>query len=157
MAEFWVAPTTEFGTNETSEIGRRPFLAAPQKVDFNITTPNPNTGNALGITVPAMAAGTTFYVRLTFRSLPETTALSWMTPEQTAGKKKPFVYSLCQMNFCRDWAPMIDSPSQKITYNASVSAPNGFVVSMSGNETGKHAFNETWTTTTCTPYAFLGL
>ena len=143
-AEFWET------NNVVSTVSRQAFDGTPAEVEFEISTPNPNTGKALGITVPEMPAGTEFMVRLTFRSLPETTALAWMTPEQTAAKTKPFVYSLCQMNFCRDWAPMMDSPSQKITYNASITAPNGFVVSMSGNETGKIPFNDTWTTTTCT-------
>jgi leukotriene-A4 hydrolase len=51
------------------------------------------------------------------------------------------------MNFCRDWMPMIDSPSQKITYNATIVAPTEFVVSMSGNETSKFEFNDTHTAT----------
>jgi leukotriene-A4 hydrolase len=121
----------------------------PVEVAFNISIPNPNTGKALGITVPEMDTGTEFRLRLTYRSLPESMGLSWLTPAQTAAKEKPFVYSLCQLNFCRDWAPMMDTPSQKITYNATITAPNGFVVSMSGNETGKTPFNDTWTTTTC--------
>ena len=119
------------------------------EADFEITVPNPNTGKALGITIPEMPAGITFYVRLTYKSLPGSWALDWLTPEQTAAKTMPFVYSLCQMNFCRDWAPMMDTPSQKITYNASITAPNEFVVSMSGNETGKMPYNNTWTTTMC--------
>ncbi|CAB9527136.1 Leukotriene A-4 hydrolase [Seminavis robusta] len=144
-AEYWVDPSA----NASTAVGRQGLLAdEPLEVAFNISTPNSNTGKAVGINVPAMLDGTNFYLRLTYRSLPETTALSWMTPEQTAGKEKPFVYSLCQLNFCRDWAPMMDTPSQKITYNASITAPNGYVVSMSGNETGRVAYNETWTTTT---------
>lgn len=43
--------------------------------------------------------------------------------------------------------PMIDSPSQKITYNATIVAPTEFVVSMSGNETSKVAINETHSAT----------
>jgi len=43
---------------------------------------------------------------------------------------------------------MMDSPSNKITYNASILAPNEFVVSMTGNETGKTPYNDTWSTTT---------
>lgn len=42
---------------------------------------------------------------------------------------------------------MIDSPSQKITYNATIVAPSEFVVSMSGNETGKMELNDTHTAT----------
>jgi leukotriene-A4 hydrolase len=38
---------------------------------------------------------------------------------------------------------MMDSPSQKITYNATIVAPKEFVVSMSGNETAKEDINST--------------
>jgi aminopeptidase N len=120
-----------------------------ESVDFEITTPNPNIGNALAVMLPmSMMAGDEFYIRFAYKSLPGTTALSWLTPEQTAGKTLPFVYSLCQMNFCRDWAPMMDTPSQKITYNATIVAPSEFVVSMSGNMTSTTPLNDTHTLTT---------
>lgn len=120
-----------------------------EALEFEITTPNPNIGNALAVMLPmTMESGTMFYIRFTYMSLPGTTALSWLTPEQTAAKTMPFVYSLCQMNFCRDWAPMMDTPSQKITYDATVVAPSEFVVSMSGNETSSTVLNETHSVTT---------
>jgi leukotriene-A4 hydrolase len=120
-----------------------------EALEFEITTPNPNIGNALAVMLPMpLEEGSVFYIRFTYMSLPETTALSWLTPEQTAAKTLPFVYSLCQMNFCRDWAPMMDTPSQKITYNATIVAPSEFVVSMSGNETSVTVLNETHTRTT---------
>jgi aminopeptidase N len=150
-AEFWIANMSNGTVAGIRSEGLEGFvfLEVPMEVGYTISTPNPNTGKALGITVPEMDAGTEFRMRLTYRSLPETTALSWLSPTQTAGKQKPFVYSLCQLNFCRDWAPMMDTPSQRITYDARITAPNGYVVSMSGNETGKTPFNDTWTTTTC--------
>jgi leukotriene-A4 hydrolase len=127
-----------------------PSLGGPfEEVPFDITTPNPNIGNALAVMLnQTMDEGTVFYIRFAYMSLPETTALSWLTPEQTASKILPFVYSLCQMNFCRDWAPMMDTPSQKITYNATIVAPSEFVVSMSGNETSTVVLNDTHTKTT---------
>lgn len=147
-AEFWAFDIVNM-TDPLTAVERQALTGEPMEAKFEISIPNPDTGKALGITVPSMPAGTMFYIRLTYKSLPDSLSLSWLTPAQTAGKEKPFVYSLCQMNYCRDWAPMMDSPSQKITYNASITAPNGFVVSMSGNETGKTPFNDTWTTTTC--------
>jgi leukotriene-A4 hydrolase len=118
-------------------------------VPFAISTPNPNIGNALNISLPAeMAAGTQFYLKLTYATTDASWALDWMTPAQTAGKKHPFMYSLCQMNYCRDMAPMMDTPSQKITFDATVVAPSNLMVAMSGNETGKVTINDTHTSTT---------
>jgi len=122
-------------------------------VPFNITTPNPNIGNALEVQLTSsdevpLTIGQSLKIRFTYKSLAGTTALSWLTPAQTASKKHPFVYSLCQMNFCRDWAPMMDTPSQKITYDSTVVAPSELVVSMSGNRTGAVTLNATHTITT---------
>ena len=75
-------------------------------------------------------------------------ALSWMTPEQTSGKKLPYLFSQCESINCRSVAPMQDTPSTKITYGARVLAKNEFVVKMSANETDVRAFddnyNESW-------------
>jgi leukotriene-A4 hydrolase len=92
--------TAEFRTDQVD--GFADFVV----VSFEITTPNPNIGNALGVTLPVeMAAGTEFFLRLAYRTNADTTALSWMTPFQTVGKVLPFMYSLYQLNFCRDMAP----------------------------------------------------
>jgi hypothetical protein len=95
---------------------------------FNISTPNPNIGNALDIILPCtVPVNTTFFLRFSYETIPGNSALDWLTPAQTAGKDLPYVYSLCQMNYCRDFAPMMDSPSQKITYDATVVVPNEFL------------------------------
>jgi leukotriene-A4 hydrolase len=118
-------------------------------MSFAITTPNPNIGNALAVELPcSVPSGTIFYLKFAYETTPDTTALSWLTPEQTAGKQLPYMYSLCQMNFCRDFAPMMDTPSQKITYNATVVAPSQFVVRMSANTTSTEMYNETHTIST---------
>jgi leukotriene-A4 hydrolase len=130
--------TAEFRTDQVE--GFADFAV----VSFEITTPNPNIGNALGITLPVeMAAGTEFFLRLAYRTNADTTALSWMTPSQTAGKVHPFMYSLCQLNFCRDMAPMMDTPSMKLTYDATIVAPKELAVYMSANETESMDFNTT--------------
>lgn len=145
MAEFWTAVTPEKPELDDLMIGSR---SHPVQTNFEVTTPNNNTGQALGIRIPEMPAGTTFYLRLTFRSLPDSRALHWVPANETLGKTKPFVWSLCEMTNCRDWMPLFDTPSNKITYNATVTAPNGYEVHMSGNETGSVPYNDTWTTKT---------
>jgi len=149
-----------FDVWDAVEVSKAEFRTAADEVEafeevpFEITTPNPNIGNALAVTLPSSFVQDSaeseddFFLRFTYSSLPSTTALSWLTPEQTAGKVHPFVYSLCQMNFCRDWAPMMDSPSQKITYDSVVVAPSELVVSMSGNMTSSTKLNETHSKTT---------
>jgi leukotriene-A4 hydrolase len=63
------------------------------EVEFNISTPNPNIGNALGVALPVeLDVGEMFYIRFTYMSLPATTALDWLSPAMTDGKTMPFVY-----------------------------------------------------------------
>ena len=115
-------------------------------VPFDVTTPNPNIGNALSVELPCtMEPGTEFFLKFAYLTNPDNTAMSWLTPEQTAGKVLPYMYSLCQMNFCRDFAPMMDTPSMKITYDATVIAPKELVVKMSANTTSSEDFNATHT------------
>ena len=113
-------------------------------VTFNISTPNMNIGNALDIELPcSIPVGEVFYLEFEYETTKDSLALSWLTPLQTGGKELPYMYSLCQLNYCRDFAPMMDTPSQKITYDATVIAPNAFVVFMSANSTGTTPFNDT--------------
>jgi len=113
-------------------------------VSFEISTPNPNIGDALAVALPCtMSAGTQFYLKLKYSTIQDNTAISWMTPAQTAGKVYPYMYTLCQMNFCRDFAPMMDTPSQKITYDATVIYPVALAAKMSANITSEEAYNET--------------
>ena len=67
-----------------------------------------------------------------------------MTPEQTSGKKLPYLFSQCESINCRSVAPMQDTPSTKITYGARVLAKNDFVVKMSANETAVRAYDDTY-------------
>lgn len=37
-------------------------------------------------------------VEVTYETSPLATALQWLTPEQTAGKKQPYLFSQCQVS-----------------------------------------------------------
>ena len=82
-------------------------------------------------------------IRVNYNTQPTAMALSWMTPEQTAGKKLPYLFSQCESINCRSVAPLQDTPAIKTTYSARVVAKNDFVVKMSANETAVQALNET--------------
>jgi leukotriene-A4 hydrolase len=114
------------------------------ELPFEITEPNPNIGSALSLELPCtMPIGTEFFLKFSYITDADNYAMSWMTPEQTGGKVLPFMYSLCQMNYCRSFAPMMDTPSMKITYDATVVVAKEFVAKMSANTTSMEAYNET--------------
>jgi len=58
-----------------------------------------------------------------YRTGPEASALQWLTPEQTAGGRHPFLYSQCQAIHARSVVPLQDSPRLRITYQAALTAP----------------------------------
>lgn len=87
-------------------------------------------GSCLQIKLAARP-GMSFQIRIKYKTSPESGALQWLTPEQTAGKKMPYVFSQCQAILCRAMLPCQDTPSVKSTYTASITAPAGITVLMS--------------------------
>jgi leukotriene A-4 hydrolase/aminopeptidase len=59
------------------------------------------------------------------------TALQWLTAEQTAGKKMPYLFTQCESINARSMIPCMDDPSNRITYNATISVPKGMMALMS--------------------------
>ncbi|XP_046441582.1 leukotriene A-4 hydrolase-like isoform X2 [Daphnia pulex] len=72
-----------------------------------------------------------------YTTSPKSTALQWLSPEQTLGKKHPFLFSQCQAIHCRSLVPCQDTPSNKVTYEAKISAPHDLTVLMSAIRQGE--------------------
>ena len=71
-------------------------------------------------------------VVVSYRSKPDAAALQWLTPQQTAGKKHPYLLSQGQPTLNRTWIPTQDSPGIRQTWSARVTAPEPLKVVMSG-------------------------
>lgn len=87
-------------------------------------------------------------VNIYYNTTKDGVALQWLKPEQTADKKKPFVFSQGQSIWTRTWIPCQDSPGVRFTYNAKVSVPKELIALMSAvnpqqkNDTGVYTFKQ---------------
>lgn len=95
-------------------------------------------GTPLTITLPsAQARDAVFNVTVAYSTSSTATALGWLTKEQTADKKQPYMFSQCQAIHARSIIPCQDSPVCKLTYSASVTVPAGLQALMSALHEGK--------------------
>ena len=81
-----------------------------------------------------------------YSTSPKASALQWLSPEQTAGKKQPFLFTQSQAILARTWVPIQDSPGIRFTYEADVKVPHQLMAAMSAenpqkkNDSGNYHF-----------------
>jgi aminopeptidase N len=68
-----------------------------------------------------------------YRTSPDAGALQWLTPEQTAGKRHPFLFSQGQAILTRTWIPTQDSPGIRQSYDARIIIPAELTAVMSAD------------------------
>ncbi|MFC4476532.1 hydrolase/aminopeptidase [Flavobacterium chungangensis] len=101
-------------------------------------------GKPLHITIDS----NTTKVNIYYNTTKDAVALQWLKPEQTADKKKPFVFSQGESVWSRTWIPCQDSPGIRFTYNAKVTVPKDLLAVMSAvnpekkNDTGVYTFKQ---------------
>lgn len=87
-------------------------------------------------------------VTIHYTTAADAAALQWLTPQQTAGKKLPFLFTQSQAILARTWIPCQDSPGIRFTYNATVAVPKDLLALMSAenpttkNSTGTYQFKQ---------------
>ncbi|HEX8388782.1 MAG TPA: M1 family metallopeptidase [Sphingomonas sp.] len=70
-------------------------------------------------------------VRIAYATDPQAKALQWLSPEQTAGRKQPYLFSQGQAILNRSWIPTQDSPGIRQTWSATVNVPCALTAVMS--------------------------
>ena len=90
---------------------------------------DPNIGQALTIELAPEDTKITVHYHTTDKS----GAMQWLAPEQTAGGKRPFLFTQGQSIFTRTWIPIQDSPAVRVTYDATIRAPKGMTAVMSAD------------------------
>lgn len=72
-------------------------------------------------------------VHIDYASDPSAKAVQWLSPEQTAGGKHPFLFTQSQAILARTWVPCQDSPAVRMTYNATIRVPTELMAVMSAD------------------------
>ncbi len=70
-------------------------------------------------------------IAIRYKSAPEAGALQWLTPAQTAGKQRPYLFSQGQAIENRTWIPTQDSPGIRQSWEAVIRVPAGLTAVMS--------------------------
>ena len=73
-------------------------------------------------------------ITIAYRTSPDAGALQWLQPSQTAGSKRPYLYSQGQAIFTRTWIPTQDSPGVRQTYSARITVPRDLHAVMSAEQ-----------------------
>jgi len=102
----------------------------PASLPFELGEPRDFMGRPLEIQIPDDVRGEAL-VRIEYETRPEASGLQWLTPEQTAGKKHPYLFSQSQAIHARSWIPLQDTPQVRVTYSATIRAPQGLRAVMS--------------------------
>lgn len=100
-----------------------------QKGEFRLAENDSLLGQALAVLIkPA-----TRTVTITYTTTPGAEALQWLSPQQTAGKQHPFLFTQSQAILARSWVPCQDSPNVRFTYEADVTVPPALLALMSAS------------------------
>jgi aminopeptidase N len=89
-------------------------------------------GRALDIKLPfILKKGDSVSISIYYSTTSGCTAIQWLDPSQTCGKKLPYLFTQCQAIHCRSLLPCQDTPGIKATYTAQVSCPENMRALMS--------------------------
>ncbi|XP_021060252.1 leukotriene A-4 hydrolase isoform X2 [Mus pahari] len=125
-------------TLDTKDLTIEKVVINGQEVKYTLGESQGYKGSPMEISLPiALSKNQEVVIEISFETSPKSSALQWLTPEQTSGKQHPYLFSQCQAIHCRAILPCQDTPSVKLTYTAEVSVPKELVALMSAIRDGE--------------------
>jgi leukotriene-A4 hydrolase len=112
---------------------------------FHLEKPDPILGSALVIELPP-SRKTVESIRIDYETVPTASALQWLTPKQTAGRRKAYLYTQSEPIGTRTWIPLQDTPEVRATYKAAIHTASDVLAVMSAandpkvKRTGEYSF-----------------
>ena len=86
-------------------------------------------GESLAVAITPETKTVTIY----YSTSPDSKALQWLDPQQTAGKDQPYLFTQGEAVLTRTWIPCQDTPGNRITYSADVTVPSNLMAVMSAD------------------------
>lgn len=107
-----------------------------QPLDYEIDLRDEMLGQRLAISLPeSMKGGERIILVISYETATNASALSWLAPSQTAGKKLPYLFTQCQTIHARSVAPLQDTPSVKSTFVVETHTDPEIETRVTGNRT----------------------
>ncbi|MBA3526975.1 MAG: M1 family metallopeptidase [Pseudomonadota bacterium] len=107
--------------------------AAGQPLEYKVGASDEILGAPLAIALRP----DTRRIMIRYKSAPDAGSLQWLTPEQTAGKKHPYLFSQGQPIENRSWIPTQDSPGIRQSWEATIRVPAPLTAVMSSQRVGE--------------------
>ncbi|MGO8971820.1 MAG: M1 family metallopeptidase [Myxococcaceae bacterium] len=113
---------------------------AGDALPFSLGPTDAVLGTRLRVSLPADGARCVVH----YKTAQAATALQWLSAEQTASHRAPFLYSQCQAVHARSVVPLQDSPRFRLTYEANLTAPAGLQTLMAARSLGRTEASSQW-------------
>ena len=127
---------------DTKDLTIEKILIDDQPAEHKLAEADPILGQALSVPLTPDAKTVSIF----YKTDPQAEALQWLSPQQTADKTNPFLFTQSEAILARSWVPCQDSPSVRFTYDAEVTVPANLLALMSAanpkekNSTGVYTF-----------------
>lgn len=112
---------------DTRGLNIKSVSANGSPLTFELKPSDENLGAALHIAL----SNTGNKVSIDYETSPQASGVQWLSPQQTAGKKQPFLFTQAQAIHARSFIPLQDSPQVRVTYNAIIRTPPELLAVMS--------------------------